>query len=163
MYSVSKLSPIQPPPETSPSSPLFVPRKFGLLTRLKTYYEEFVAPNYLLMSIDPAAKPQKQPLPLRWDGSSPYHKNRPQPREEILPQLRQPFTAKNLPKIEQITVHSFIKTSLMKRAEVLSAALAFQSITGQRPEFITTKRSVAVFKTRSGIFPPVSEGGQMLI
>lgn len=147
-YNVSKLSPIQPPPETSPASPVFVPRKMGQTTRLSSYYDELVAPNLLLMNYDPKVKPEKQLLPLRWDGTSPYHKNRPQPRDNPLPKLRQPFTATNLPEIQSITVHTMVKSSIQKRSDLLNAALAVQSITGQRPEFIDSYNSVAVFKLR---------------
>jgi len=147
-YNVSKLSPIQPPPETSPASPLFVPRKMGHTTRLSTYYDEIIAPNFLLMSYDPKAKPERQLLPLRWDGTSPYHKNRPQPRVNPLPKLRQPINAGNLPEIQSITVHTMVKSSIQQRPDLLHSALAIQSITGQRPEFIDSYNSVAVFKLR---------------
>lgn len=147
-YNVSKLSPIQPPSPKSPSSPLFVPRKLGHSTRLQTYYDTLVAPNLLLMSYDPTAKPKKQLPPLRWDGTSPYHKNRPQPRERPLLKLKQPLTARNLPRIESITVHSFMKTSIQKRSDLLNAALAVQSITAERPVFCASYNSVAVFKLR---------------
>ena len=151
-YNVSKYSPIQPPSELSPASPHFVPRKLGQTTRLSTYYDEIVAPNYLLMSYDPNAKRQKQLLPLRWDGTSPYHKNRAQPREQPLPKLRQPITADNLPRVKSITVHSMVKSSIHKRPDLLSAALAVQSITGQRPDFVHSKHSVAIFKLRPRMF-----------
>jgi hypothetical protein len=147
-YNTSKLSPIQPPPVTSPSSPYFVPRKLGQTTRLTSYYDELIAPNYLLMNFDPVAKRQKQLLPLRWDGTSPYHKNRPQPRDRPLTRLRQPITTKNLPVVESITVHTMVKSSIGRRPDLLNAALAVQSITGQRPQFIDSYNSVAVFKLR---------------
>jgi large subunit ribosomal protein L5 len=152
-YNVSKLSPIQPPPVTSPASPYFVPRKLGQTTRLSHYYDELVAPHILLMNYDPTAKRQKQLLPLRWDGTSPYHKNRPQPRTRPATRLRQPFTAKNLPIITSITVHTMVKSSIGRRPDLLNAALAVQSITGQRPEFIDSYNSVAVFKLRPRICP----------
>jgi large subunit ribosomal protein L5 len=147
-YNVSKLSPIQPPPHTSPTSPYFVPRKLGHTTRLSQYYDDLVAPHMLLMNFDPTAKREQQLLPIRWDGTSPYHKNRPQPRTRPATKLRQPFSAKNLPTIQSITVHSMVKSSIMKRPDLLNAALAVQSITGQRPEFIESYNSVAVFKLR---------------
>ena len=147
-YNVSKLSPIQPPPQISPTSPYFVPRKLGQTTRLSTYYDEIVAPNYLLLNYDPAAKRQKHLLPLRWDGTSPYHKNRPQPRDQRLTPLRQPITSRNLPVVKSITVHTFVKSSIGRRPDLLNAALAVQSITGQRPQFIESYNSVAVFKLR---------------
>lgn len=151
-YNKSKLSPIQPPSELSPTSPYFVPRKLGQTTRLSTYYDEIIAPNYLLMNYDPNPKKQRQLLPLRWDGTSPYHKNRPQPRQQVLPKLRKPITADNLPRVKSITVHSMVKGSIHRRPDLLSAALAVQSITGQRPEFVHSKSSVAVFKLRPRMF-----------
>jgi len=153
-YNVSRFSPIQPPPVTSPTSPYFVPRKLGQTTRLSTYYDETVAPNMLLMCYDPTAKREKQLLPLRWDGTSPYHKNRPQPRVQIPPKLHHPMNTKNIPKIESITVHSMVKSSIVKRPDLLNAALAVQSITGQRPDFIHSKSSVQAFKLRPRIAPP---------
>jgi len=152
-YNVSKLSPVQPPSDLSPASPNFVPSKLGQSTRLTTYYDEIVAPNLLLMSYDPAAKPKKQLPPLRWDGTSPYHKNRPQPRERPLLKLKQPVTPKNLPIVESITVHTFVKSSIAKRSDLLNAALALQSITGQRPLFNSSYSSVAVFKLRPRTIP----------
>jgi large subunit ribosomal protein L5 len=156
-YNVSKFAPIQPPPVTSPASPYFVPRKLGQTTRLSTYYDEVVAPNMLLMSYDPTGKREKQLLPLRWDGTSPYHKNRPQPRVQIPPKLHHPMNTKNIPKIKSITVHSMVKSSIIKRPDLLNAALAIQSITGQRPEFIHSKSSVQAFKLRPRIDPYKNE------
>jgi large subunit ribosomal protein L5 len=153
IYSVSKLSPIQPPPPTSPASPQFVPQKLSRVTRLASYYDEFLAPNYLLMSLDPTAPSVRQPLPLRWDGTSPYHKNRPQPREQPRPRLRHPITAANLPTVTKITVHTFVRTAIQKRAELLSSALAVQQITGLRPEMVRSRRGVAIFKLRRGRVP----------
>lgn len=151
LYHVSRFSPVQPPPVTSPSSPYFVPRKLGQTTRLSTYYDEIVAPNLLLMSYDPSAKKGKQPLPLRWDGTSPYHKNRPQPRIAPLPKLHNPITHRNLPQLRSITVHTMVRSSIVRRPDLLNAALAVQSITGQRPEFIDSYTNVQAFKLRPRI------------
>lgn len=153
-YNVSKLSPLQPPPQTSPSSPYFVPGKMGgTTTRLTTYYNELVAPDFLIMRYDPSSRWKQQQLPLRWDGTSPYHKNRPQPRDRQLPRVVQPITAKNIPQVESITVHTMVKSSIGSRPDLLNAALAVQSITGQRPDFVHSYTSVAVFKLRPRIFP----------
>ena len=148
-YNVSYLSkrPRQPP-ESTPLSPYYAPRKLGQTSRLLTYYDEIVAPDYLLLSYNPAAKRKTPRLPLRWDGTSPYHKNRPLPREQRPAKLHQPITTKNLPKITQITVHTMVKTAISQRPHLLSAAVAVQSITGQRPEFVYSHSSVAVFKLR---------------
>ena len=158
-YNVSKLSPIQPPPQTSPSSPYFVPGKMGgQITRLSTFYDEHIAPNFLLMRYEPSSKWKQQQLPLRWDGTSPYHKNRPQPRDRQLPKVVQPITARNIPQVESITVHTMVKSSIGRRPDLLNAALAIQSITGQRPEFVHSYTSVAVFKLRPRNLPPRKMG-----
>jgi large subunit ribosomal protein L5 len=144
----SKLTPIQPPPVTSPSSPHFVPKKMGQRTRLSAYYDDLIAPDYLLMNFDATMKHKQQLLPLRWDGTSPYHKNRKIPRQPPLPRLRQPVDAKNIPMVKGITVHTMVKSALIKRPDLLSAALVVQSLTGKRPEFIYSIHSVAAFKLR---------------
>ena len=160
---VSRLSPRHKPPvtELGPKSPYFMPQKWGGTTRLSMYYDNVIAPSYLLMSYDPTAKRPKQILPLRWDGTSPYHKNRPQPREPQPPPIRYPIRVKTIPQVESITVHSMMKSALLRKADVLNAAQALQSITGQRPTFVRSKSNVQAFKLRPGIpsiFARCSEG-----
>jgi ribosomal protein L5 len=46
-----------------------------------------------------------------------------------------------------------VKSSIGKRPDLLNAALAVQSITGQRPQFVDAYNSVAVFKLRPRIVP----------
>jgi len=150
---VSRLSPRHklPVTELGPRSPYFIPRKWGQTTRLSMYYDNVIAPNYLLMSYDPTAKRPKQILPLRWDGTSPYHKNRPQPREPQPQPIRYPIRVKTIPQVKSITVHSMMKSALLRKADVLNAAQALQSITGQRPTFVRSKSNVQAFKLRPGI------------
>jgi large subunit ribosomal protein L5 len=148
-YNVSKLSTRLPPPaNSSPASPNFDPNLMGRTCRLSNYYEEIVKPNYLLMNYDPTAKRQKQLLPFRWDGTSPYHKNRPQPRYISLPKVPQPIRYRNIPTIQQITVHAAVNSSIQSRTDLMDAALMVQSLTGQRPTFIYSKQNIAVFKLR---------------
>jgi large subunit ribosomal protein L5 len=155
---VSRLSPRHKPPvtELGPKSPYFMPRKWGLTTRLSMYYDNVIAPNYLLMSYDPTAKRPKQILPLRWDGTSPYHKNRPQPREPQPPPIRYSIRVKTLPQVKSITVHSMMKSALVRKTDVLNAAQALQSITGKRPSFVRSKSNIQSFKLRPGITLRVS-------
>lgn len=149
---VSRLSPRHKPPvtELGPASPHFFPRKWGQTTRLSMYYDNIIAPNYLLMSYDPTAKVPKQILPLRWDGTSPYHKNRPQPREPRPLPLRHPIRVKTIPRVKAITLHSMMKSALVRKSDVLNAAQALQSITGQRPSFIRSKSNIQAFRLRPG-------------
>jgi Ribosomal protein L5 len=148
-YRVSKLSTRLPvAANSSPAAPGFDARLMGRMTRLSNYYEEIVKPNFLLMHYDSTAKKQKQLLPYRWDGTSPYHKNRPQPRDITMPKVKQPVRYNNIPVIEQITIHAAVNTSIQSRTDLLDAALVIQSLTGQRPEFVYSKSNVAVFKLR---------------
>jgi ribosomal protein L5 len=148
-YNVSKLSTRLPPPaHSSPASPKFDPRLMGRMCRLSNYYEEIVKPNYLLMNYDPTAKKRKQLLPYRWDGTSPYHKNRPQPRELTMPKVPQPIRYNNIPVIQHITIHAAVNSSIQSRTDLMDAALMVQSLAGQRPKFVYSKQNIAVFKLR---------------
>ena len=44
-----------------------------------------------------------------------------------------------------------MKSALLRKADVLNAAQALQSITGQRPTFVRSKSNVQAFKLRPGI------------
>jgi large subunit ribosomal protein L5 len=44
-----------------------------------------------------------------------------------------------------------VKEALVDRSKLLSAFMAFQTITGQRPELIESKKSVAPWKLREGV------------
>jgi large subunit ribosomal protein L5 len=123
----------------------------GQTSRLSTFYDEIVAPDYLLICYDPESKRKKQLPPLQWDGTSPYHKNRPLPKHPRLAKLRQPVTATNIPKISHITVHSIVPSAIFKRAHLLDAAMAIQTITGQRPRFIYSSVAVSALKIRAGM------------
>jgi hypothetical protein len=150
-YNVSRFSPIQPPPVTCPTSAYFVPRKMGQSCRLRAFYEEFVAPDFLLMSYNPTATRKTPRLPLRWDGTSPYHKNRPQPRETRPAKLVQPITAANIPEINSITVYfKTNKQNVRKPAPLLNGALVVQTLTGLRPVFLKSKMPRVRWKVRKG-------------
>lgn len=95
----------------------------------------------------PGFKPPPRHERLRsWDDSSPYHKNRPLrgPRGgDVLRLLRKPITFNNIPKLERITVHSYVKHALYDGSAYLHVAgMAIQAITNVRAETFKSKASV---------------------
>ncbi|KAI9282240.1 ribosomal protein L1-like protein [Sporodiniella umbellata] len=56
-----------------------------------------------------------------------------------------------VPKVDKITLHAMVKESIHSKSNLLSAFMAFQSITGCRPEVIYAKKSVANWKLREGM------------
>lgn len=90
--------------------------------------------------------PPKAPRLREWDGSSPYHKNRPLrgPRGgDVLRLLRRPLNFKNIPKVERITVHSYVKQAAKGRSSFLHAAgMAVQAITNVRVETFKSRTDI---------------------
>ncbi|KAG0744107.1 hypothetical protein G6F57_007856 [Rhizopus arrhizus] len=56
-----------------------------------------------------------------------------------------------IPKVDKMTIHAMVKESIHSKSNLLSAFMAFQSITGCRPEVIYAKKSVANWKLREGM------------
>ncbi|KAI9727758.1 MAG: hypothetical protein M1834_007997 [Cirrosporium novae-zelandiae] len=144
-YYRGPLHPYQPPRPADPVSREFIPGPFSL-PRLQQTYGSTVAPDLMTlayMHVPPGfqAPPKAQRL-RQWDDSSPYHKNRALrgPRGgDVLRLLRKPLTFRNLPKLEKVTVHSFVKGATESSAFLHVAGMAIQAITNAR---------VTVFKTR---------------
>jgi large subunit ribosomal protein L5 len=57
-------------------------------------------------------------------------------------------SAKIIPSLDKITLHSMIKDSINSKSNLLSAFMAFQSITGVRPDVVYARNSVANWKLR---------------
>ncbi len=53
-----------------------------------------------------------------------------------------------IPKVDKMTIHAMVKESIHSKSNLLSAFMAFQSITGCRPEVIYAKKSFANWKLR---------------
>ncbi|CEP09804.1 hypothetical protein [Parasitella parasitica] len=60
-------------------------------------------------------------------------------------------SAKVIPKLDKITLHSMMKESIHNKSHLLSAFMAFQSITGIRPDIVYARNSVANWKLREGM------------
>lgn len=57
-------------------------------------------------------------------------------------------SAKVIPSLDKITLHSMVKDSIHSKSNLLSAFMAFQSITGVRPDVVYARNSVANWKLR---------------
>jgi large subunit ribosomal protein L5 len=101
----------------------------------------------------PGFKPPPQGPRLReWDDSSPYHKNRPKrgPRgADVLHLIEKDITWRNIPTIEEITVHTMVKGAIHDSAYLHVAGIMLQAITGVRPVVHRAKHTVAQFGIRS--------------
>ena len=90
--------------------------------------------------------PPKAPRLREWDDSSPYHKNRPLrgPRgSDVLRLLRKPIMFRNIPKIERITIHSYVKDAAQGNSAYLhTAGMALQSISNVRVETFKSRASI---------------------
>ena len=156
-YYRGPLHPHQPPPASDPSSRVFVPGPFSR-TRLEQTYQSTIRPD--LMTLAYVHKPPgvvKAPKADRlrtWDDSSPYHKGRPKrgPRGpgEKLRLLEKDFTWRDIPMIEEVTVHSMVKGATDDSAYLHVAGMMLQAITGVRPQVHTVKHSVTEFSIRQG-------------
>ncbi|KAK2766010.1 hypothetical protein FQN54_007525 [Arachnomyces sp. PD_36] len=148
-YDRGPLHPHRPPPGWDPSSRVFVPGPFNL-PRVEQTYDSATAPDLMTLCYihqPPGFKPPPKGERLRsWDDSSPYHKNRQLrgPRGgDVLRLLRKPITFNNIPKLERITVHSYVKNALSDGSGPLHVAgMAIQAITNVRVDTFKSKGSV---------------------
>ena len=90
----------------------------------------------------------------KWEGESPYYKNRPLrgPRGgDVLRLLRKPITFRNVPQLERVTVHCMVKAVVTDGSAPLHVAgMAMQAITNVRATAHAAKKSVASFGVRAG-------------
>ncbi|KAI9049548.1 hypothetical protein LZ554_006576 [Drepanopeziza brunnea f. sp. 'monogermtubi'] len=157
-YYRGPLHPHQPPPRSDPSSREFVPGPFNR-TRLEQTYQAMIAPD--LMTLGYIHQPPgtvKTPRADRlrtWDDSSPYHKGRPKrgPRGpgDVLRLVEKDITWKNIPKIEEVTVHCFVKGAIDDSSHLHMAGMMLQAITGVQPVVHKARHSVSQFGIREGM------------
>ncbi|KGO66040.1 Ribosomal protein L5 [Penicillium italicum] len=157
-YNRGPLHPHQPPPPSHPSSRLFVPGPFSA-PRAEQTYDSTVAPDIMTLCYvhtPPGFKPPPKAARLReWDDSSPYHKNRVLrgPRGgDVLRLLRKPIKFNNIPEIERITIHSYVKNAAAERNSswLHVAGIAVQAISNVRVETFKSKSNVAPWGIASG-------------
>lgn len=154
-YYRGPLHPHQPPPASDPSSRVFVPGPFSR-TRLEQTYQSTIAPDLMALVYvhkPPGTVKKVQEDRLRtWDDSSPYHKGRPKrgPRGpgDRLRVMEKDFNWRDIPVIEEVTVHSMVKAAATDSAHLHVAGIMLQAITGVRPQVHKVKHSVVEFGIR---------------
>ncbi|PQE08946.1 54S ribosomal L7 protein [Rutstroemia sp. NJR-2017a WRK4] len=158
-YYRGPLHPHQPPPTSDPSSREFVPGPFGY-NRLESTYKSTIAHDIMTMAYThkpPGTVTVPKAERLRtWDDSSPYHKGRPKrgPRGpgEVLRLIERDITWQNVPKVEEITVHTMVKGALGDSAHLHVAGILLQAVTGVRPTAHAAKHNVATWGIRKGSY-----------
>ncbi|KAI5298097.1 Mitochondrial Translation Optimization, partial [Ascosphaera pollenicola] len=156
-YYRGPLHPHRAPPDWDPSSRGFIPGPFTL-PRVQQTYESSIDADFMTLCYihcPPGFKPPPIPDRLRpWDDSSPYHKNRPRraPRGgNVLQLLRQPVDFNNIPKLERITVNTYVKEALRQGSAPLHVAgMAIQAITNHRIEPHVSKSNVPTWGVIKG-------------
>ncbi len=87
-----------------------------------------------------------------WDNTSPYHKGRPKrgPRGpgEVLRLIEKDINWRNIPKIEEVTVHSMVKGAIDDSAYLHVAGMMLQAVTGAQPVVHRAKHGVSQFGIR---------------
>lgn len=123
--------------------------------RLKSHYENTLAPALLYMTHSPREADQHKALPS-WDSSDPYtaHRQQPRPRgnRDPLPKPT-PSSAENNIKLDKVIIHTMVKESINNKGALLSAIMALQSISGQAEHSGGDYKSkgVTVCKARKGV------------
>ncbi|KAI9687467.1 MAG: hypothetical protein M1822_002077 [Bathelium mastoideum] len=158
-YYRGPLHPHQPPPPSDPASREFIPGPFSL-PRLEQTHASTIAPDLLVLAYQHTPPGQRAtPTPdqrLRaWDGSSPYHTNRPlrAPRggSHRLRLLRRPMGWGNIPSLARVTVHAQASgASSGDEAPIQTARMVLQQITGVKTVSHRAKVSVARWGLKQG-------------
>ncbi|KAL4942641.1 hypothetical protein BDV06DRAFT_191710 [Aspergillus oleicola] len=156
-YDRGPLHPHRPPPPSDPSSRLFVPGPFSL-PRVGQTHESTIASDIMTLCYvhnPPGFKPPPKGPRLRsWDDSSPYHKNRQLrgPRGgDVLRLLRKPIGFNNIPRLERITIHSYVQNAAVENSSWLHVAgLALQAISNVKVQTYRSKTSVPKWYISAG-------------
>lgn len=97
-----------------------------------------------------ASRSKKEKRPVEPRQISPFESNY---REKCIPALIEKYGYKNrmqVPKLEKIIINTCLKEALQDIKILETAANELASITGQRPVFTKSKKSIANFKLRAG-------------
>lgn len=90
-----------------------------------------------------------------WDGSSPYHKNRPRrgPRggqSSRLGLLERDITFNNIPAIEAVTINTYVPSAAADDEHLHVARAVLQAISGEFPYVTKVKSHVQQWKVKKG-------------
>ncbi|KAK7220398.1 hypothetical protein V2G26_008401 [Clonostachys chloroleuca] len=158
-YYRGPLHPVQMPAPSDPTARDFKPGPFNV-PRLRHTYDGTIAPDILTLTYqhkvpgEEAVESKKGEL-REWDGSSPYHKNRPRrgPRgggSSRLGLLERDIDFNNIPEITAVTVNSYAPLAAENKEYLQVARSVVQAITGEFPETTTVKHHVMPWGVKKG-------------
>lgn len=121
--------------------------------RVRDFYHSTLRQDMLLINYRHGQEVERGLKKREWDGSSPYHLNRPlkKPQGSMaqLPDIK-PVKWHNVPWLENVTINCFVKEAKENELMAVSAALQLQQITGAKPKPIYSKTDVPTWKLRKG-------------
>ncbi|CAO3586928.1 unnamed protein product [Absidia cylindrospora] len=142
----------------------------GLL-RLKEYYDSTLAEDLMILGYDHSrvapstskypdlevqidralqATGEQQDDTATADATTPYVTRTRKGGKPVKP-ITPLKSANVVPRLDKITLHAMVKDAIGNKSNLLSAFMAFQSITGIRPEVVYARTSVANWKLREGM------------
>ncbi|KAI8981564.1 ribosomal protein L1-like protein [Pilobolus umbonatus] len=143
-----------------------VPASSHGLLRLKEYYDTTLSEDLMVLTYDHtrAAPPKSRYPDLEVQLKQALEPTVEEPKvEKVDTGVRtrkggkpvkpiQPLkSVDTIPNLDKIVLHSMVKDSIHSKSNLLSAFMAFQSITGCRPEVVYARNSVANWKLREGM------------
>ncbi|KAF7558642.1 hypothetical protein G7046_g5526 [Stylonectria norvegica] len=158
-YYRGPLHPVQMPASSDPTARDFVPGPFSF-PRIKHTYDSTIAPDLMTLTYQHTppgyVAPESSKGTLRtWDGSSPYHKNRPArgPRgggSSRLGILERDIAWHNIPEIEAVSINAFAPLASQNKEYLHVARAVVQAISGAFPEVTKVKHGVVQWGIRAG-------------
>lgn len=158
-YNRGPLHPVQSPASSDPTARDFVPGPFNH-PRLRHTLESTVAPDLLTLTYQHTppgtVRSTTEKGNLReWDGSSPYHKNRPRraprgPGSDRLPLLERDISPNNIPEIKGISVSMHAPKGSEDKEWLHTARAVMLAITGQFPQANVLRTNVVQFRVKKG-------------
>jgi len=153
------LHPIQSPPSSDPIARDFVPGPFNI-PRLRHTLETTIAPDLLTLTYQHHPPGEVRPVSTKgelrtWDGSSPYHKNRPRraprgPSSDSIPLLERDITPTNIPEIKAVSISMHQPKGSSDKEYLHTARAALLAISGQFPKVNIIKSNIVQFKIKKG-------------
>ncbi|KAF9112836.1 hypothetical protein BGX27_002715 [Mortierella sp. AM989] len=111
------------------------------VSRLREHYRGTVQDDLMVLTYNHAFKPKaKVPEGVRVELKGNKH---------VKPAPRAP-SPREIPELVKIDVHCMMKEALVSKYNLLSGFMAIQSITGEMPEIINSKKGVHPWKLRAG-------------
>lgn len=112
------------------------------VSRLREHYRNTVQDDLMVLTYNHTFKPKaKIPEGVRVELKGNRH---------IKPAPKAP-SSRHIPELVKIDVHCMMKEALVSKYNLLSGFMAIQSITGEMPEIINSKKGVHPWKLRAGM------------